>query len=57
MFPFLLEDTESQHEIGPRTVVKILNKLGTMLGLRRKAIQDWSLSSTIKMLFPNKEEL
>ena len=36
MFPYMMEDTESQHEDGLRTVVAVIKKIGLKLGLGLK---------------------
>ena len=35
MFPYLMEDTESQHQDGLRTVVAVIKKIGLGLGLKK----------------------
>jgi len=62
-FPFLLEDTKSQHKDGVRFVVKKLKQLGTLLGFRRNVPAEEknqsfpTLPGISMMISPGKGEL
>ena len=62
MFPFLLENSDSQHQDGTRTVIQRMKQIGTLLGFRMKqneeeTVKENQLGKMMNLVFSSKVEL
>jgi len=57
-FPYILEDKESQHDDGVRTVVKWIKQFGNVLGARMKMKENENMGiMDFMMILPSKDDL
>jgi len=57
-FPYMLEDKESQHDDGVRTVVKWIKQFGNVLGARMKMKENENMGiMDFMMILPSKDDL